>query len=303
MIRSSKKAFMDNFANKLKSDTLCWTTLKFFISSTTNSSIPTLEQGGIIYSDDTDEANLLNNFFRDQTLLNETRAVLPRINKYVAEGVSFSSLIITPSEIELVLISLPLGKAVGPDGLNNRMLREIAHELSVSFCTLVNMSLQLGVVPDIWKVSHVCPIYKKDDPTLVSNYRRISLLNALDKVAERVVFTHLYNHFRDNNILTPLQSGLIPKDSTIKQLTFLYNKFCQALDNGKEVRVVFCDISKAFDRVWHAGLLCKREAVGISDSLLSWFSSYLSNRRQRVTLPGVYYDWKYIRQEFLKVLY
>ena len=299
MIHSSKKAFMHNLANKLKPDTLStkdwWTTLKFFISPTTNSSIPTLEQGGIIYSDDTDKANLLNNFFRDQTLLNECNAVLPRINKYVAEGVSFSSLIITPSEIELVLNSLPLGKPVGPDGLNNRILREIAHEFSVPFCTLVNMSLQLGVVPDIWKVSHVCPIYKKDDPTLVSNYRPISLLNALDKVAERVIFKHLYNHFRDNNILTPLQSGFIPKDSTINQLTFLYGKFCQALDNGKEVRVVFCEISKAFYRVWHAGLLCKLEAVGISSSLLSWFSSYLSYRRQRVTLPGAYSDWKYIK--------
>ena len=183
---------MDNLANKLKSDTLSakdwWTTLKFFIFPTTNSSIPTLEQGGIIYSDDTDKASLLSNFLRDQTLLNESNAVLPRINKYVAEGVSFSSLIITPSEIELVLNSLPLGKAVGPDGLNNQILREIAHEFSVPFCTLVNMSLQLGVVPDIWKVSHVCPIYKTDDPTLVSNYRPISLLNALDKVAERVVF-------------------------------------------------------------------------------------------------------------------
>ena len=101
--------------------------------------------------------------------------------------------------------------------------------------------------------------------------------------------------FRDNNILTPLQSGFIPKDSTINQLTFLYDKFCQALDNGKEVRVVFCDISKTFDRVWHAGLLCKLEAVGISGSLLSWFSSYLSNRKQRVTLPGVYSDWKHIK--------
>ena len=299
MIRNSKKAFMDNLANKLKSETLSakdwWTTLKFFISPNTNSSIPTLEHDGIIYSDDTDKANLLNNFFRDQTLLNESNVILPRINKYVAEGVSFSSLMITPDEIELVLKSLPVGKAVGPDGINNRILREIAHEFSVPFCSLVNLSLQLGMVPDIWKVSNVCPIYKKDDPTLVSNYRPISLLNALDKVTERVIFKHLYNYLRDSNILTPLQSGFIPKDSTINQLTFLYDKFCQALDDGKEVRVVFCDISKAFDRVWHAGLLCKLEAVGVSGNLLLWFRSYLSNRRQRVVLPGVHSNWNYIK--------
>ena len=55
-----------------------------------------------------------------------------------------------------------------------------------------------------------------------------------------------FNHFRDNSILTSLQSGFIPGDSTVNQLTYLYNAFSQALDFGKEVCVVFCDISKAF---------------------------------------------------------
>ena len=62
--------------------------------------------------------------------------------------------------------------------------------------------------------------------------------------------------------------------------------FCEAVDGGKEVRVVFCDISKAFDRVWHRRLLHKLESIGVSESLLSWFQSYLSDRRQRVVLDG-----------------
>ena len=90
---------------------------------------------------------------------------------------------------------------------------------------------------------------QKDDPSLVSSYRPISLLNSEDKVFEWIVFKHLFNHLQDNNVLTPLQSGFIPGDSTVNQLTFLYNTFCQALDAGKEIRVVFCDISKVFDRV------------------------------------------------------
>ena len=79
-----------------------------------------------------------------------------------------------------------------------------------------------------------------------------------------------------------------------QQLTFLNNTFCQTLDSGKEVGVVFCDVSKAFDRVWHKGLLCKLRAAGISDSLFSWLCSYLSERRQRVILPGTQSDWNYI---------
>ena len=99
----------------------------------------------------------------------------------------------------------------------------------------------------------------------------------------------------DNNVLTILQSGFIPGDSTVNQFAYLYNAFCQALDTGKEVRVVFCDISKAFDIVWHEGLLLKLKAAGITGSLLTWFRSYLTNRKQRVALPGVQSNWNYIR--------
>ena len=109
------------------------------------------------------------------------------------------------------------------------------------------------------------------------------------------MFKHLYNHFHDNQILSSLQSGFIPGDSTVNQLTFLYNTFSQALDSGKEVRVVFCDVSKAFDRVWHEGLLLKLEAAGIKGSLLTWFRSFLSDRKQRVFLPGAESKWNEIR--------
>ena len=61
------------------------------------------------------------------------------------------------------------------------------------------------------------------------------------------------------------------------------------------MRVVFCDISKAFDRVWHEGLLLKLEAAGISGNSLLWFRSYLTNRKQRVVLPGAESEWTYIR--------
>lgn len=80
-------------------------------------------------------------------------------------------------------------------------------------------------------------------------------------------------------------------DSTTYQLLHTYHTFIEAVDSGKEVRVVFCDISKAFDRVWHRGLLYKLSRIGISGNLLQWFKSYLSNRRQRVVLNGVASDW------------
>ena len=62
-----------------------------------------------------------------------------------------------------------------------------------------------------------------------------------------------------------------------------------------QVRAVFCDISKAFDRVWHAGLLAKLHAAGVTGKVHAWFADYLSDRKQRVVLPGAVSDWTYIR--------
>ena len=150
-------------------------------------------------------------------------------------------------------------------------------------CPFVNFSDHPSVNP------------KKGDLSIVSNYRPISLLNSESKLFERLVFKYLFNHLQDNNLLSSLQSGFIPGDSTVNQLTFLYNTFCQALDSGKEVRAVFCDISKAFDRVWHSGLLYKLQAAGVTGDVLNWFKSYLSDRKQRVVLPSTVSEWTFIR--------
>ena len=65
----------------------------------------------------------------------------------------------------------------------------------------------------------------------------------------------MFNFLLDRHAITCLQSGFVPGDSTVNQLVDIYNTFCKALDEGKEVRAVFCDVSKAFDRVWHRGLI------------------------------------------------
>ena len=89
-------------------------------------------------------------------------------------------------------------------------------------------------------------------------------------------------------------SGFTTGDSTTNQLLFISNEFSKALDAGKEIRVVFFDISKAFDRVWHKGLIYKLSKMGITGNLLDWIKSYLSSRKQRVVINGIESDWIYI---------
>jgi len=104
----------------------------------------------------------------------------------------------------------------------------------------------------------------------------------------------MYTYVISNDLITSYQSGFIKGDSTVNQLTFFYTEIWQALDGGKEVRAVFCDISKAFDRVWHRGLFHKLSSLGISGHLLNWFKSYLSDRKQRVVVSNSSSPWSEI---------
>ena len=236
---------------------------------------------------------MLNDYSSSQTVLDESQSTLPPSasrNRHSLESIHTN-----PHEVEAFLNSLSVGKAAGPDGINNRLLKQLSKPLSNPLSDLFNSSLEHGKVPTTWKEANITPIFKKNDPSEISNYRPILLLNTIGKVMEKIVHKHVFNFFKDNNVITTLQSGFVPGDSTTNQLLDIYNMFCKALDDGKEVRAVFCDVSKAFDRVWHKGLLFKLNSVGINGTLLQWVTDYLKDRKQRVVLPRVSSDRCFIK--------
>ena len=96
----------------------------------------------------------------------------------------------------------------------------------------------------------------------------------------------------ENNLISPNQSGFKPGDSCINQLLSITHEIYNSFDEGLEVRSVFLDISKAFDKVWHKGLLFKLSQNGISGNLLDLLSSFLSDRKQRVLLNGQTSEWR-----------
>ena len=103
---------------------------------------------------------------------------------------------------------------------------------------------------------------------------------------DSLIFNSLYSYLSSSNHIAANQSGFRPGDSCSNQLLFLVNEIHKAFEDPKslELRAVFLDISKAFDKVWHEGLLFKLKQNGVSGSLLKFFESYLSNRKQRVAL-------------------
>ena len=298
VLRNAKASYFNKLSNKLHSETLkskdWWNTMKSFITTSSSSNeIPPIYHNDSVYSEPNEKANVFNEFFYQQTVLNERDKVLPQSPENPDRPL-LSNIQVTPEDIQTTLSSLSLGKASGPDGINNRILKELSHQLAIPLSSLFNLSLQSGKFPSTWKQANVSPIYKKDDPNLVCNYRPISLLCTVGKVFEKIIHKYVCNFFNSYNIITPLQSGFRHGDSTVNQLLDLSHTISKALDAGLEVRAVFFDISKAFDRVWHDGLLVKLKNSGISGKLLHWFSDYLGNRRQRVVLPGGKSDWKSI---------
>ena len=216
-IRKLKQQETDKLAAKLCNNDIrprdWWKTLKQFIKTSQSSSVPPLYKDDIIYTEEDDKATLMNNFFVAQTELDETQATLPPDITLPEHNLNLLST--SPFEVETMLKSLQLGKATGPDAINNRVLKELAKPLSFPLSDLFNFSLTSGKVPLMWKEANVTPIFKKDDPSVVSNYRPISLLSTVGKVLEKIVHKHLFNFIRDNNILTTLQSGFVPGDSTV----------------------------------------------------------------------------------------
>ena len=148
-----------------------------------------------------------------------------------------------------------------------------------------------GIFPSDWKKGSIVSVHKKNDKQCLNNYRPISLLPICSKIFERLIFNEMFEFFIENDLISQHQSGFKPGDSCINQLLSITHEIYQSFDEGFDVRSVFLDISKAFDKVWHDGLIFKLKQNGISGNLLNLLSNFLRNRKQRVVLNGQSSSW------------
>ena len=101
----------------------------------------------------------------------------------------------------------------------------------------------------------------------------------------------MFTFFTENNLISPNQSGFRPGDSCVNQLLAITHKIYNSFDEGCEVRGVFLDISKTFDKAWHEGLLLKLTQNGISGNLLNLLHNFISFQKQKVVLNGQHSSW------------
>jgi len=153
--------------------------------------------------------------------------------------------------------------------------------------SIINDSLCTGVVPPSFKIAAVTPVPKKTnvDYENLSNFRPISNLPFLVKILERVVASQLISHLTENNLFEPLQSGFRKFYSTETALVKVTNDLLIASDSGYFSILILLDLSAAFDTVDHLVLITRLETdFGVSDIALNWFRSYLSDRKQFVSM-------------------
>ena len=171
--------------------------------------------------------------------------------------------------VKKVITNLDSSKASGPDCIPVVVLKNCEPELSYILAKLFNKCLKESCFLDCWKVSSVVPVFKNvGERSTAKNYRPVSLLSVVSKVFEKLVNNRIVDRLEKCGLFSDFQYGFRSSRSTADLLTVVSDRIARAFNRSGTTRAVALDISKAFDRVWHAGLLHKLKSYGISGQIL-----------------------------------
>ena len=248
------------------------------------SAIPPLFNGTEVLSSASDKAKLFaKNFSKNLNLVDYgiSLPVFPSRTNLKLHNIS-----ITPKMVKKVITNRDSSKASGPDCIPVVVLKNCEPELSYILAKLFNKCLKESCFLDCWKVSSVVPVFKNvGERSTAKNYRPVSLLSVVSKVFEKLVNNTIVDHLEKCGLFSDFQYGFRSSRSTANLLT-VSDRIARAFNRSGTTRPVALDICKAFDRVWHAGLLHQLKSYGISGQIFGLVSSFLSNRWLQVVLDG-----------------
>ena len=248
-----------------------------------NTGVAPLLSNGILQSDSSTKANLLNDQFVS-VFTNEDTSDLPNLGPSLHPEVPTFS--IDSEGIRKLFSKMNPHTAAGPDGLPAYLLKEAAEELAPVFSLLFNATIHQGKIPHEWKTAHVTPLFKKGNKHHPVNYRPISLTSLVCKAAEHIIHSQIIKHLDAHNLLTECQFGFRAMRSCESQLLLTIDDLARGLRDKQQIDCIFLDFSKAFDKVPHERLLLKLHHYGVRGRLLSWIRDFLSQRTQQVILEG-----------------
>ncbi len=229
-------------------------------------------------------ADLLNGQF--ESVFSQDNPITPGLLPDTSPHPTMPDIDITEPGVRKMLERLKPHKAMGPDEIGPRILKELAPTIAPILTVVFRRSYQTGLIPDDWRRANVVAIYKKGRRCDASNYRPISLTCVCCKVMEHIMASSIMRHARANHLMYDLQHGFREKRSCETQLLEFQADILASLTEGKQTDAVILDFSKAFDKVNHRKLVAKMAHYGVRGKSNDWIKNFLSNRTQAVVLEG-----------------
>lgn len=186
--------------------------------------------------------------------------------------------LLTPKEISEEVKLLNLKKSPGIDQITAKMIKELPRKGIILLTYIYNAILRTGYWPKCLKVAQIIMIHKQGkEPTEVTSYRPISLLPIMSKLLERLLLKRINYDLPPESWIPDHQFGFRQKHTTIQQIHRITQTINKALENKQYCSGVFLDISQAFDKVWHSGLLYKIKHT-LPAAYYELLKSYLRDR-------------------------
>jgi hypothetical protein len=197
--------------------------------------------------------------------------------------------LVTPKEVkEEIYTNLQTRKTPGFDLITGVILKKLQRKALVKLTTLINAAIRLKYVPISWKVSEIILVPKPGkNHTEVESYRPIALLPTMAKLLEKLILKRLNPIISKYQLIPPHQFGFRSKHSTIDQVHRITEVIEKALEEQKVCSALFLDVSQAFDRVWHDGLLHKLRSL-LPEPFYLFLKSYLHERQFRIKYETTY---------------
>ena len=245
-----------------------------------------LKSNNQLYSGAYDRASILSKQFK--SVFTKDNAESKNTAPYGPNYPCMSEFTITEFGVQKLLSAINPSKAGGPDEVPCRVLKELADELAPVLTHIFQQSIKSGEVPAEWKMQWVTPIYKKGPKCEAANYRPVSLTCVTSKLLEHIICTQIRGHLDKHGILSPFQHGFRARHSCETQLAVTFHDLADLNDQMHQIDIAILDFSKAFDVVPHTRLLNKLQFYGISSEVCNWIREFLSGRKQRIMVDGVF---------------
>lgn len=195
-------------------------------------------------------------------------------------------LVVSENDVRKVICQGKVFHNPGPDGIPHVLLKKFICQLKSHLTFLFNRSLVTGMMPEIWKEAFVTPIFKDGDRANIANYRPVSIIPAMAKALDKLVYIALHRAL--SHKISPHQHGFMGRRSGESNLWVHLDELVREIEERGQVDTVYLDFAKTFDSVEHYILLSVLWEFGIRGKLFAWLFCYLRNRLFKVKIR----DWK-----------